>query len=105
MTNKRSFSDGDIRTKSDDYHGSAYYVRTQPDIADRGIKSVNMELSFDEALKLSLALQACLIQLNRYNRSTTAGREMGLLLSIKTDSNSITVIEKRVRLADEGPAQ
>src|SRR5262249_54014056 len=99
MTNKRSFSDNDIPTKSDDYHGLATYVRTQPSIAEQGVKSVNIELSFDEAIKLSLAIQACLMQLNRYNRSTVAGREMGLLLSMKTDSNTITVIEKRVRPA------
>jgi hypothetical protein len=61
------------------------------------VKSANIELAFDEALKLSLAVQACLMQLNRYNRSTTAGREMGLLLSVKTDSSTIIVIEKRVR--------
>ena len=103
MKNKRSFSDDGIRTKSDDYHGLANYVRIQPDIAVQGIKSANIELTFDEALKFSLAIQACLMQLNRYNRSTTAGREMGLLLSIKTDSSSITVIEKRVRPVEERP--
>lgn len=101
MTNKRSFSEEGIRTKSDDYHGLAYYVRTQPDIAGQGVKSINIEMSFDEALKLSLAIQSGLMQLNRYNRSTTAGREMELLLSIKTDSSTITVIEKRVRRAQE----
>ena len=59
-------------------------------------------MTFDEALKLSLAIQSCLIQLNRYHRSTTAGRDMGLLLSIKTDSTSITVIEKSVRPPEDG---
>jgi hypothetical protein len=58
-------------------------------------------MTFDEALKLSLAIQSGLMQLNRYNRWTTAGREMGLLLSFKTDSRSITVIEKRVRPDEE----
>jgi len=100
MKNKRSFSDENIRIKADDYHGLAHYVRTQPDIAAQGIKSANIELNFDEALKLSLAIQACMMQLNRYNRATTEGSEMGLLLSIKTDSKSITVIEKRVRPAE-----
>jgi hypothetical protein len=105
MTKKRSFSDDDIRTKSDDYHGLAHYVRTQPDIGAQGVKSANIELNFDEALKLSLAVQACLMQLNRYNRSTIAGREMGMLLSIKTDSRSITVIEKRVPPVEDVESQ
>ena len=90
-----------IRTKTDDYRGLVYYVRTQPDVASQGVKSINIEMSFDEALKLSLAIQSCLMQLNRYNRSTTAGREMGILLSMRTASNTITVIEKRVRPKQE----
>lgn len=97
MAERRGFSDENIPTKLDDYHGIANYVRCSPDVKGHGIKSLNIELNFDEVMKLSLALQSCLMSLNRYKRSTTDGREMGLLLSIKTDSNSITVIEKRVR--------
>lgn len=94
--NRRSFSDDDIPTKAQDYHGLAEFVRTQPDVAAKGVKSINIEMTFEEALRFSLAVQSCLLALNRYKRSTTAGREMGLLLSIKTDSHTITVIEKRV---------
>ena len=101
MAKKRSFSDDNIPIKAEDYHGLADYVRTQPDVATQGVRSINIELTFEEALRLSLAIQSCLMQLNRYKRSTTAGREMGMLLSIKTDSNTITVIEKRVRPAEQ----
>jgi hypothetical protein len=97
MAGNRSFSDENIPLKSDDYHGLAGYVRTQPDIAQQGVKSANIELTFEEALRLSLAIQSCVMQLNRYKRSSTEGREMGMLLSIKTDSRTITVIEKRVK--------
>jgi len=92
----KSFSDPDVKTKADDYHGLVNYVRTQPDVAAQGVKSINIEMSFEMALRLSLAVQSAVLSLNRYNRSTTKGRDMGLLLSIKTDSNTITVIEKRV---------
>ena len=54
-------------------------------------------------MKLSLAIVPCLIQLNRYDRSTTAGREMGLLLSILTATGTVTVIEKRVRSEESRP--
>jgi hypothetical protein len=101
MAKKRSFSDENIPTKADDYHGLADYVRAQPDIGAQGIKSVNIEMTFEEALRLSLAIQSCVMQLNRFKRSTTGGREMGMLLSIKTDSNTVTVIEKRVRPAEK----
>jgi hypothetical protein len=101
MAGNRSFSDDNIPLEADDYHGLAGYVRTQPDIAEKGVKSVNIEMTFEEAIRLSLAVQSCVMQLNRYKRSATEGREMGMLLSIKTDSNSITVIEKRVRPEEE----
>jgi hypothetical protein len=93
---KRAFSEDNIPTKAVDYHGTARYVRTQPDVAAVGVKSINIDMTFKEAMKMSLAIHACLIQLNRYNRRNTAGREMGMLLSLKTDSKTITVIEKRV---------
>lgn len=63
--------------------------------------SVNIEMTFEEALRLSLAIQSCVMQLNRSKRPATEGREMGMLLSIKTDSNTITMVEKRVRPAQE----
>jgi hypothetical protein len=56
MSERRAFSDEDIPKKSADYHGGCRYVRTQPAIAEKGIKSVNIEISFEEALRLSLAI-------------------------------------------------
>ena len=54
MAGKRSFSDDNIPMKADDYHGLAGYVRTQPDIAEQGVKSVNIEMTFEEALRLAV---------------------------------------------------
>ena len=100
MGKKRAFSSENIRQKKDDYHGSCQYVRTRPDVAAKGIKSVNIELTFAEAMQLSLGIQAALLSLNRYNRSTKKGREMGLCLSVKTESNAIAVIEAPIRVDD-----
>lgn len=100
MDERRKFSDDEIPRKTDDYHGTCQYVRTQPDIAQQGIKSVNIEISFEHALRLSLALQSAVLNLNRTNRNTTIGREMGILLSIKTDPAATSMIEKRVRRED-----
>jgi len=97
MARKRAFSGNDIQQKSEDYHGSCRYVRTTPDIGATGIKSVNVELTFEEALRLSTAIQSAVLNLNRYNRNTKEGREMGLCLSLKTHSTAISVIETRVR--------
>ena len=59
---------------------------------------MNLALSFDEAMQLSLSIQAGLLALNRYNRSKKDGREMGLCLSVKTEANTISVLETKVKL-------
>jgi len=84
------------KTKADDYHGScqiAWLPKQYTENADLLPKSLNLAVTFQEALKLHIALQSCLQSLNRYDRSTTAGRDMGVALSIKFDSQQITVLE------------
>ena len=49
-------------------------------------------------MQLSLSIQAGLLALNRYNRSKKDGREMGLCLSVKTEANTISVLETKVKL-------
>jgi hypothetical protein len=93
---KRSFSPSEIREKKDDYHGYCRVSRLPPNIADKNIRSVNMSLTFEEALRLSTALQSAILKLNRYNRSATSGKKMGLVLSLKTQNKMINVIEKKV---------
>jgi len=102
----RVFASTNPKMKAEDYHGGAKFERVLPDISDAqtvigGVKSVNLELTFEEALKLSLALTSCLHELNRYNRGRTAGKEMGMLLSIKIENASIAVIEKKIRTKKE----
>jgi hypothetical protein len=67
-------------------------------------KSVNIYMTFEEALKISLAIQSCVMNLNRYNRRKAAGRDMGMLLSLKTEANAITVIETNVTTRRRKPA-
>lgn len=94
---KRSFTASDTPAKSADYHGRAGFVRLSPDLAKQGIRSLNIEVPFEEALKLRLALDSCLHALNRYDRSTKKGGAIGILLSVKTDNSSIVVIERTIR--------
>jgi hypothetical protein len=94
MAARRSFTPEGIPVKSADYHGIATVAKTSPDIAAKGLAAVNVYVPFEEALKLSLAIQSCVTSLNRYNRKSAVGRDMGLLLSLK--GNTITVIETRV---------
>ena len=97
MTEERIFPSENPPARAEDYHGSARLEHINPDLAAQGIKFVNIEITFEEALKLSLALQSCLVQLNRYHRGTVVGRQMGVLLGINTEGTSIAVIERRVQ--------
>ena len=88
------------KEKSEDYHGSCQ-IEWLPDAYKPGNnpavpKSLNLDLTFEEALKFGVAIQSCLQSLNRYNRSTKSGRDMGLALSIKFDEQQITVIESDI---------
>ena len=83
--------------KLDDYHGACSVDSLSPDIAAKGVRSVNINITFVEALRFSTAVQSAILKLNRYNRSTKAGSQMGLCLSLKTDVESIAVIETPLR--------
>lgn len=95
---KRSFSPSDVPEKKDDYHGGCRVNRIVPDIAAKGVESVNIELTFVEAMRLLTAIQAGVLKLNRYNRSSKVGKEMGLCLSVKLKTDAISVIETKMRV-------
>jgi hypothetical protein len=43
---------------------------------------LNVTVGFEDALKLNLAIDECVRQLNRYNRALHSGRQMGVSLII-----------------------
>lgn len=92
MKAKQTFADDDTPTKTDGYFGQARY--TSPATEELNIQSLNLSVPFGEAMKLSLAIQACLMKLNSYSRSTKKGKNKGMLLSIKLKDHSISVIER-----------
>ena len=59
-------------------------------------KMLNVSVTFEEALKLSLAIQECVRKLNSYNRSTTAGKRTGLNIAVHLQSLRLTVNEATV---------
>lgn len=87
------------KEKSEDYHGAAQLNWLPPAFSPGSTatvpKSLNLDMTFEEALKFSVAVQSCVQALNRYNRATKAGRDMGLGLCIKFDVKQITVMESR----------
>ena len=59
-------------------------------------KILNVQLTFEEALKLNLAIDECVRKLNQYKRSTKAGRERGLNLAVHLAQKRVTVNEEKV---------
>lgn len=56
-------------------------------------KAINCVISFEEALKLHLAIGQALAKLNSYDRSTKEGKRTAMTLCIHTDTNRIRVLE------------
>src|SRR5438105_4060992 len=90
----RSFSPKNIPEKKDDYHGKCRIERVSPALPE-SVKSANIELTFEEALKLSVAIQSAVLRLNRYNRRGGVGESMGLCLSLK--GHDLAIIEQTVK--------
>lgn len=54
---------------------------------------LNVSVTFEDALKLHLAIGECIRKLNSYNRSTAAGKRSALNLAIHLHKSQITVNE------------
>lgn len=52
---------------------------------------MNIELRFEEALKLRLSLEHALLKLNSYNRSTSEGKRSGINICLFPQKQRITV--------------
>ncbi len=71
---------------------------TSPKVPDLSAKTpiLNIWMTFEEALKLSIAIQECVRKLNSYHRGTRAGRQTGLNLAVRLRKRRITVNETTV---------
>jgi hypothetical protein len=81
----------EIREKSEGYHGSASFESTSPAFTQ---DSLNVALTFDEALKLHLAVLDAVMDFNRLNRNTEEAKALRVVLSIKRANNRIQVITR-----------
>jgi hypothetical protein len=57
---------------------------------------LNIEIDFEEALKLHLAIGECIRKLNSYNRSTRAGKCTALNLAIHLSKGRVTINEAKL---------
>ena len=59
-------------------------------------KTLNIFLSFEDTLKLNLAVDEAARKLNSYNRATTGGKSAALQLTIHLDTRRITINEGKL---------
>jgi hypothetical protein len=84
----------EIRTKKT--FGTCYSSRIRPSPGPSMPKAMNITISFEEALKLHLAIGQALARLNSYNRSTTAGRRSAVNICLYAHDNYVTVNESQL---------
>lgn len=85
------------RTK--DSFGGCTFDHASPDQAKltSGTKVINLVLSFEEALKLNLAVQEALSDLNKLHRAVKVNKAAGMKLIVHMNTNRLTVDRGRVR--------
>ena len=71
-------------------------ISPKRDTLSEKTKILNVQIAFEEALKLNLAIEECLRKLNSYKRSTRAGKMMGLNLAIHLDVSTVSVNEEKI---------
>jgi hypothetical protein len=86
---------GQLRKKQS--YGGCTIDHLSPAKTDSWPKAINVVLSFEEALKLHLSLQARLMDINSLNRSTREGKAAAVNLCVYTDVNRITVNADKVK--------
>ena len=70
--------------------GSCDLVQTSPEVSalSPNTQGLNLRISFEEALKLHLAIGECIRKLNSYKRSTSAGKRTALTCIIHEGNRS-----------------
>ncbi len=58
---------------------------------------LNVTLSFENALKLNLAIDECVRKINRYKKSTKEGKRAALNLAIFLNQGRVSVNETRLK--------
>lgn len=73
--------------------GGCNFANTSPQLDKLSSSTVilNITVSFEDALKLSLAIDECVRRLNSYNRARSEGKRSALNLAIHLTKSRLTV--------------
>jgi len=86
-----------IVAKQKQSYGSCSVDHFSPPSQEGWPPAVNIVLGFEEAMKLQLALQARLLDMNRLNRATKEGKTAAVKLCVHVGIKRITVNSDRTR--------
>ncbi len=73
--------------------GACTFVSVSPKELAADTPALNIVLSFEEALKLNLAIDESVRKLSRYNRATSIGKNAAVQLVIHLDKRRVRVLE------------
>jgi hypothetical protein len=79
--------------------GGAQYSRQSPprENVSADTRILNIELTLEQALKLTLAIEEGCRKVNRYNMSTTAGKRARVGLAVHFESQRIVAYEGKAK--------
>ncbi len=84
-----------IKTKTS--FGTATIDHFSPADEENWPATINIILTFEEAMRLHLGLGQALGKLNSYDRHTIAGRESAINIAVFTSRHRITIREDRIK--------
>lgn len=83
-------------------YGGCTIDHFSPPLKPEWPKAINIVLSFEEAMKLSLSLQHRLLDINGLNRSTKDGKAAAVNLCVYTQTGRITVNADKTKQIKQG---
>jgi len=80
-------------------YGGCQFERMMPpwDDVNTDTPIINIVISFEEALKLKLAIETCLIELNKYKRSAKEGMRAAINMAIAPKDTIIAIDEGKLK--------
>jgi hypothetical protein len=85
----------EIEKKEVGNFGAATIARIGPAAVD-GIDTISIEMKFEEALKIHLALGEAIAQLNSYNCATRLGKNSAVKIIVHGSKKRIRVLETQL---------
>jgi hypothetical protein len=77
--------------------GACSFAKTSPTALAADTRAINLVVTFEEALKLNLAIDECVRTLGRYNRAKSRGKNAALMMVIHLDKKRIRILEGKAK--------